>query len=1018
MFEKLLKRPVIIIFAALLLMLAGMSSLRELSVDLFPDLNYPLINVITHFPAGSAEDMEQLITRPIENAMLGLNELQRVRSTSAPGFSQVTIEFNWGVDAEQARQRVFSRLAQIKSQLPNNAKPALENIGSSLAMLSTYLLKSPDPAKLRTWVDTQLSPQLARLKGVAKVHVMGGDVLTWRVDIDPIKLQQTNTNILQISEAIKKANVLDTGGYIAQHGRDLLIQTNGRLQLIEDLKKVFIRQSATGYPVVLADVATIYQGAKPQRYQVSQNTLPAVAVTIQKQAKASSLVVSDEVDNLLASLKLPQGVEISKFYDQAEIIGLTYKNMRNHLIMGAILAIMTVIFILGYSRTSLVIALTFPLTVLATFWVMHLLNLGFNLMTLGALTVAIGMVADDAIIVLENIDRHQRLGATPWQATINGTKEILAADISGTLTILAAFAPLVLVSGLAGRLFHPFGLSFSILLLFSLLISVTVIPLAAIYWGKKASSPLLTKAAQPKVTLAERFIQKVTELNIHLLDYFMKYKKSTFVAAAILLLASSSLLTFNPMRFLPLLDEHSLMLSYQLAPGTSLKESSRIGQLLEKQILLNPDVSSVFRRTGSPESSFYLEGTNQGELLVRLKKDQNVQALKVKVTLEQLLHSIPGIVGRVNEPTSEKLDESFSGMPTLFGITVFGTDLSTLYKAAAQVEKAAKQTEGVFGVVNNTKIAIDQLQLKLSPEKLALRNVQAQQAATAIRQAMQGEELTTVIKNQQNIGVYLRYDDKYRQNVAQLNQILIPNREGQNIQLSQVAQVVQQSAYPAIEHQYGLRSLTLSAEIEGNPISIIKQLNKNIAKLNLPSTIQVAYTGEYQQLIDTSIAMIGVVLAAALLVYGIIALQLGNLLDPLIVLVKLPLDFIGAALALFITQQPLDLTILIGFVALIGVSTNNGIMLLTFTQKLRKQGLDALSAVKEAARLRTRPMLLTHLTTLFALIPAALGLGGGPQLLQPMGIMLFGGLTAGALLTLNFLPVIYVATEKWRKRES
>ena len=1011
MFEKLLKRPIIIIFAALLLMLAGISSLRGISVDLFPDLNYPLINVITHFPAGSAEDMEQLITRPIESAMMGLNELQRVRSTSAPGFSQVTIEFVWGVNAEQARQRVFSRLAQIKSLLPNNAEPTLENIGSSLARLSTYLLKSSDPAKLRTWVDTQLSPQLARLKGVARVHVMGGNVLTWRVDIDPIKLQQSQTNIIQVSEAIKKANVLDTGGYIAQQGRDLLIQTDGRLQSIDDLKKVFIRQSEAGYPVVLADVANIYQGAKPQRYQVSQNTLPAVAVTIQKQAKASSLVVSNEVDNLLNTLKLPLGVEISKFYDQAEIIGLTYKNMRNHLIIGAVLAIMVVVFILGYSRTSLVIALTFPLTVLATFWVMHVLNLGFNLMTLGALTVAIGMVADDAIIVLENIDRHQRLGGTPWQATIRGTKEILAADISGTLTILAAFAPLVLVNGLAGRLFHPFGLSFSILLLFSLLISVTVIPLAAIYWSK---NEIKNNAVNNKISLADRLVQKVTKLNINLLDYFIKYKKSTFVSAAILLVASSLLLTFNPMRFLPLLDEHSLMLSYQLAPGTSLKESNRIGQLLEKQILLNPNVSGVFRRTGSPESSFYLEGTNQGELLVRLKNKPEINVLKIKSSLEQLLNNMPGIVWRVNEPTSEKLDESFSGMPTMFGITIFGTDLSSLYKAAGQVEKAAKHTAGVFGVVNNTKIAIDQLQVKLSPENLALRNVQAKQAATAVKQAIQGEILTTVIKNQQNIGVFLRYDDKYRTSVEHINKVLVPNIQGRNILLSQIAEIEQHSVFPAIEHQYGLRSLTLSAEIEGDPLSIIKRLTKNIAKLNLPSEIQVRYTGEYQKLIDTSIQMIGVILGAALLVYGIIALQLGNLLDPFIVLVKLPLDFIGAALALFVTQQPLDLTILIGFVALIGVSTNNGIMLLTFTQKLRKQGLDALSAVKEAARLRTRPMLLTHLTTLLALIPAALGFGEGPQLLQPMGIMLFGGLSVGALLTLNFLPVIYVATEKWR----
>jgi len=1001
MFEYILRYPIATILGAIMIAFAGISS--QLPVDLFPQLDYPLINVITHYPAGTAEDMEQLVTRPIENAMLGLNDLRRVTSSSAPGFSQVSVEFNWGINAIQARQLVYSRLGEVRSSLPIAAKPELENIGSSLAMLSTYTLTGGDPVALHSWAQYQLAPMLSTVRGVAKVEVMGGGVKAWRVDIDPLKLYQTGLSMATIAEAIRNANVLDTGGYLEQQGRDLLIRTDGRLLGLEDIKN--IRIGGKHQAILLTDVAHIYAGTLPQRYVVTTNRLPAVAFTIQKQASASTLAVSEAVDKALKNISLPKGARLNKFYDQAEIIGLTYRNMRNHLLMGALLAILAVLFILGTNRASLVIAITFPLAILGTLWVMQSLSLGLNLMTLGALTVAIGMVADDAIVVLENIDRHN--GESPWQAALIGTREILGADIAGTLTVLAAFAPLVIVSGLAGRLFHPFGLSFSIVLLFSLLLSVTLIPLAAAHWMQPVNT-----ASKPG--LGARWVKWLERINLKVLDGFMQHRKLTLILASLLLGGSLLLLIFNPIRFLPLLDESSLLLSYQLAPGTSLNESNRVGDQLELKILRLPAVKSVFRRTGSPESSFYLEGPDQGELVIRLDQEKSPNALTVKAKLDKILAQMPGVIGRVNEPTSEKLDESFSGMPALFGITVFGSDLDGLYQAASLVEKAAQQVPELVNVVNNTKIPIDQLLIRLDHKRLALRHVRLADAVEAIRLAQQGEVVTEIIKHQQTISVFLRFQKSDREHLDDLSRIPVLNSEGKNIPLSQIASIKRSASHPAIEHQHGLRALTLTAEIDGNPLTVIKTLDNAIAELHLPKDIYVAYTGEYSQLIDTGLQMIWVFLGSALLVYGIIALQLGSMFDPLVVLVKLPLDFMGAAFALYITHQALDLTVMIGFITLIGVSTNNGIMLLTFTRQFRQQGMDAIAAVRQAARMRTRPMLLTHLTTLLALIPAALGLGEGPQLLQPLGIMLFGGLTAGMLLTLNLLPVIYVATENWR----
>jgi len=345
MLKQLLHHPIAVILGGLLLGLGGLVSLRGLPVDLFPRLDYPLINVITHYPAGTAEDMEQLITRPIENAMLGLTHLRRVRSTSAPGFSQVTVEFTWGVDVLQARQLVGNRLATVS--LPSGTTPELENIGTSLAMLSTYTLSGGDPVATRTFVQYQLAPRLAALPGIARVQVMGGGEAAWRIDVDPLALKRHHLSAQTIAAAVKVSNVLDTGGYLEQHGRDLLIRTEGRLLTLDDLKQVAVGRGADGRPVRLGDVASVYAGIKPQRYVITSDRLPAVAFTVQKQPGASTMAVSEEVDKALAQLHLPPDTRLEKFYDQAEIIGLAYRNMRNNLLVGALLAIIAVVWVLG-----------------------------------------------------------------------------------------------------------------------------------------------------------------------------------------------------------------------------------------------------------------------------------------------------------------------------------------------------------------------------------------------------------------------------------------------------------------------------------------------------------------------------------------------------------------------------------------------------------------------------------------------------------------------------------------------
>lgn len=1007
MYRSLIRHPIAVVLGALLIVLGGFASLRELPVDLFPSLDYPLINVITHYPAGTAEDMEQLVTRPIENAMLGLTDLRRVRSISAPGFSQVTVEFIWGVDVLQARQMVYAGLARMSGSLPQGARTELENIGTSLAMLSTYTLRGSEPVKLYNWARYELAPRLTALPGVARVNVMGGGKAAYRIDLDPVSLRRHRLSAGDVAAAIDAENVLDTGGYIEEHGRDLLIRTEGRIRTLDVLRGVIVTRGKQGRPVRLSDVAKVYAGAEPQRYTVTTDRRPAVAFTIQKQPQASTRDVSKAVDRALASIPLPKDVRLEKFYDQAEIIGLAYRNMRNNLLIGAALAVLSLFWVLGRNRSTFIIAVSFPLVVLGTFMLMGVVGLGINLMTLGALTVAIGLIDDDAVVVLENIDRHRLMGKKPLTATLDGTREIIAPDMAGTLTVLAAFVPLVLVSGLAGRLFRPFGLTFGFMLTLSLLFSLTLIPLAAARW-------LPAGPVAPGHTSGARWITWVGDWNHRLLVRLLRHRRLTIAGAVLLLLIGMGLLVLNPFRFLPLLDERSLLLSYQLAPGTSLKESDRVGDRLEALVLSLPGVERAFRRTGSPQESFYIEGPDEGELTLRLTP--GADPVKVRVGLEHELALLPGVITRVNEPTTEKLDESFSGLPALFGITVYGSDLKSLYDSASRVEQAARQVPGLANVVNNTKVPVDQVMVWIDRDACVRLAVDARTVADSVRLAMQGETVTDVVVRQRPTALFMRYGDESRGSLEALRQVLVRTVDGRAIPLMQLARIEPMSGYPFIEHQHGSRALTLTAEINGNPFAVLDRLGRAIDGLGLPAGIQTGYTGEYQQLLITGTQVLWALLGAVVLVYGIMAVQLGSLLDPAVVLTKLPMDFMGASLALVLTRQQLDVTVLIGFITLVGVSMNNGIMLLTFTRNFRLQGLDAETAVREAVRVRTRPMLLSHMTTLLALVPAALGIGKGPQLLQPLGIMLFGGLTAGTLLNLNLLPVIYAATERWRRR--
>ncbi|RMF81312.1 MAG: efflux RND transporter permease subunit, partial [Nitrospirae bacterium] len=453
MFRRLISRPLPLVLAAAVVAIAGLAALPQLPVDLFPDLDYPLINVVTHLPAGGAEDVERLVTRPIEAALLGMPDLVRLSSRSGPGISRVTVELAWGTPVAAARNRVQARLAEVA--LPAGARPRLENIGSSLAKVATYALRGGDPAAVAAWARAELAPRLAALPGVQRIEVLGGGEAAFRIDLDTEALQRHHLAARQVADAVAAAHLLATAGHLESHGRDRLVRVDGRITDLETLRRVVVGRSPEGHVIPLAAVARVYRGTVPERYRLRVDGAPAVALVVHKQLGSSTVAVSRAVARRLRAAAPPAGARLEKVYDQAEIITAAYRTMRNQLLGGALCAALALLWGLGRHRLTLVIALTVPLALLAAVAGMRLLGLGIDLMTLAAMTVSAGMLVDDGIVVLENVVRHRQAGA-PWpRAALAGSREILAPDVAGTLTTLAAFLPLAAVGGLAGRLFHP-----------------------------------------------------------------------------------------------------------------------------------------------------------------------------------------------------------------------------------------------------------------------------------------------------------------------------------------------------------------------------------------------------------------------------------------------------------------------------------------------------------------------------------------------------------------------------------
>ncbi|MDE1903462.1 MAG: efflux RND transporter permease subunit [Alphaproteobacteria bacterium] len=972
----------------------------NIPVEVLPRFDFPEISVVTHISGATARQLETLVVRPLEGQLLSVADVVGIRSTMGNGVVENDVRFRSGTVPSQDLQAVNSAIDRARAGLPPGIEPYAEIMGNAINEVADYTVEIPPdvaPADVQRAIAARIVPQLRALPGVQRVTVYGTGDEALLISPNLAAMAHYGVGVGAIADAVKQHVVLGSAGYISLGHQDVLTETRGAPTRPEDLARIAV-PGAHG-PIPLAALAQVSRGPEPTHSAVLLDGNPSVAVAIFKQPGASTVPVTRAVQRTLdATLaQLPKGVRWVKMYDQGHLVGVIGADLGRNLLIGAVLAIAVLFWILGTGRGIWTLAFSIPLSlVLGVAW-LYAVGQSLDLMTLGALTVAIGILADDAIIVLESIYHRWEQGDDRWTGIWNGVASIAGPDITGTLTIVAVFVPLLFVGGLASLFFVPFALAMSFALLMSLFVSLTFIPFGLGF--------IRAQPAHGQST-GGRAVERLRQRNARLLDLTMRFPwRSTAVCAVILLIGVGGLALVS-VNFLPLPNEGVLLESFTLPPGSALTDTAAAVVGVTERLRKDPAVAHVFARIGSPESSAYTEPAYAGEIQIGLKPGVNVNSLDAIGTRLLRESRATGVQFALDTPTIERVGESLSGLPQPFVIHVFGADIATLRTLSEQVVARLRKVPALTDIFNNDAYPVTELQLEPKTDALAVYGLTPMALYDQLRPLLDGEVVATVPEGNYPLDFYVRLAEASDQSLAALRQL--PIRTAGWTPLGQLANLALVTTPDQLRHIDGARALDILATPVGTPSSAIAATKRALAGLKIPAGYQIAFGGLYPELETAAVRLAVAALVAFALMAGILALQFEGWLVPGVLLVQIPLAFAGGALALDVSGAGLNASGLIAFVTLIGLSLRHGIVLLHYARRSEAEGMEPEAAVREAVHVRFRPILLTTLTAVLGMLPTALGWGQGAAPEQGLAIVILGGMLWSSLLSTNLLPALYL----------
>ena len=1019
-----LNNRIIIIVCTAVLLIWGTLTLVRTEVDIFPDLNAPTVTVMTECSGLAPEEVERLVTYPIETSLNGSNGVRRVRSTSSAGFSVVWVEFDWDTDIYIARQTVSETLSSIAEQWPDGV--GVPTLGPQSSILGEIMIigltadstSSVTMSRLRTIADRIISPRLLSLRGISQVSVIGGDVTEVQIQLDPMRMKTLGVTLEEAVEACRGINDNSPGGIIYDYGNEYMVKADVRTADIAELRRTVIKADENSI-IALEDIADVVEGPQlPRLGLASERAIPAVLVTVTKQPATGTLQLTEEIENTLAQLKhsLPEGVHVSTdIFRQSTFISTSITNLQMSLAEGALFVIIVLFFFLMNLRTTLISVVALPLSILLTVICLHLLGFTLNTMSLGGIAIAIGSLVDDAIVDVENVYRRLRLNrqllAGERQPIIKvifeASKEVRMPILNSSLIIIASFTPLFFLTGLEGRMLMPLGVSFVIALIGSTIVALTITPVLC-YFLLGSDKAMRTLDKEPAVT--RRMIGAYGAA----LTASLRRPRTWIATVSVAFVAAMALLFTLGRSFLPPFNEGSLTINVSTLPGISLEESDRIGRLAEEIIMATPEVTTVARKTGRAELDEHSLGANVSEIEAPYVLNDRTKAEMVR-DLRKRLADIPGTNIEIGQPISHRIDAMLSGTEAQIAIKVFGDDLIKLHTLGTTITREIGEIPGVVDVKVEQQVGRPQIDIRPRRDMLMRYGIPMANFSETVGTLLNGEVVSTVYREGAPYDVTLRVSDDWRNHIDRLGDLTIESPVAGTIPLGTVAEIVSTDGPNSISRENVSRRLVISANVDNRDLrTTVNDIRAVIdSEVTLPDGYYVTYGGQFESEEAASRTLLLASLAALLVILLLLYTEFHNLTQSLIILVNMPLAMIGGVFILKLTYNELNIPAIIGFISLLGISTRNGMLLISRYNHLRDEGVGLAERIISGSSDRLTPIIMTSLTSALALIPLALrGNEPGNEIQSPLAMVILGGLLTSTILNIFLVPILYKLTNE------
>ena len=1007
-----LKQRLLVLGASLLLMFYGAFTLRSMPVDVFPDLNKPTVTLMTETGGMAPEEVEQLVTLPIESSMNGMPGVSRVRSVSGVGLSIIYVEFEWGSDIYRNRQQIVERLNLVREQLPSSVVPQMGPISSIMGEILLIALPiddrngKADPMAVREYGDWVMRPRLLTIPGVAQVIPIGGEVRQYRVEPRPAQLQALGVERERLDAALRDFGANTSGGFLEAQGREYLIRAIGRTSRIEDLQNLVVAVK-NGQPVLLQQVAHVALAPAIKRGDGSYQGKPAVILSVQKQPTADSITLTREVEKAMVDLtkNRPAGVAEPAFlFKQADFIEHSVTNVEEALRDGAIMVAVILFLFLLNVRTTMISLMAIPVSLLLTALVFRYFGLSINTMTLGGLAIAIGELVDDAVVGVENVLRRLRINRADHAAKpiieviAAATLEVRSAIVVATVIIVLVFVPLFMLPGIEGRLFTPLGVAYIVSILASMVVSVTLTPVMAYY---------LLPRMKPLHVGDSPLVSWLKRQDARLLHWSFGHARTLLSGALLAVVLVTLSVPYFPRAFLPPFNEGTLTLSLLLNPGTSLAESNRIGTLAETLVRQVPEVTQVGRRTGRAELDEHAEGVHSSEMDVDLKPSSRSRDAIV-ADLRERLATLPATVS-IGQPISHRLDHLLSGVRAQIALKVYGDDLDTLRGLAGELRDRLVKIPGVTDLQLEKQVLIPQVKIHLDYAEAARYGVAPGNLLRSLQQMIEGEKITQIVEGNRRFDLLVRLPEEARGPQALAN-LLIETPKG-FVPLSKVAQVEESEGPNQIVRENARRRIVLSANTDGRDMAqVIANIRTELAAKPLPHGYFTALEGQFQAQEQAAKLITALALVSLTTIFLVLYSRYKSTSLALIIMGNIPLALVGSVIALWISSQPLSVAALVGFITLTGIATRNGILkishyinLCAFEGETFGQPMIVRGSLERLA-----PVLMTALVAAFALLPLLLSSDvPGKEVLHPVAVVIFGGLVSSTLLDTVLTPLMF-----------